>query len=35
MKKLHDTWRRFWAPRTDLTPEEAAEVALRSFPKCC
>ncbi len=35
MRKLRDKWRAFWAPREDLTPEQAAEEALRVFPKCC
>ena len=35
MKNLREKWRTFWAPRNDLTPKEAAEEALRVFPKCC
>lgn len=35
MKKMREKWRAFWAPREGMTPGEAAEEALRVFPKCC
>lgn len=35
MKKWRDKWRDFWPKRQKRTTAEAAEEALRVFPRCC
>ncbi len=35
MKKWRSWVRRFWPARPELSAKEAAEEALRVYPRCC
>lgn len=35
MKKWRSWIRRFWLARPELSAKEAAEEALRVYPRCC